>query len=174
MLELRWRYAPGIGSLRSISLLLVPVLTCLSPVSVSCASPMPSLCGTLCLLKNSSSLVLMRSTAERRVADRPAFLRWGICRRPMLDRFDCPPCCSPTNPLSTCPSRVCHCFISSPSSSFKIPRLSASVLLLCWLRKLIERRVAAQIGSLRSRSYTRTMSDRFYRVPCCSTGNPFR
>jgi hypothetical protein len=174
MLELRWRYAPDIGSLRSISLLLVPVLTCLSPVSVSCASPMPSLCGTLCLLKNSSSLVLMRSTAERRVADRPAFLRWSICRRLMLDRFDCPPCCSPTNPLSTCPSRVWPCFISSPSSSFKIPRLSASVLLLCWLRKLIERRVAAQIGSLRSRSYTRTMSDRFYRVPCCSTGNPFR
>jgi hypothetical protein len=174
MLELRWRYAPDIGSLRSISLLLVPVLACLSPVSVSCASPMPSLCGTLCLLKNSSSLVLMRSTAERRVADRPAFLRWGVCRRLMLDRFDCPPCCSPTNPLSTCPSRVWPCLVSSPSSSFKIPRLSASVLLLCWLRKLIERRVAAQIGSLRSRSYTRTMSDRFYRVPCCSTGNPFR
>jgi hypothetical protein len=114
MLELRWRYAPGIGSLRSISLLLVPVLTCLSPVSVSCASPMPSLCGTLCLLKNSSSLVLMRSTAERRVADRPAFLRWSICRRLMLDRFDCPPCCSPTNPLSTCPSRVWPCFCFFP------------------------------------------------------------
>lgn len=173
MLELRWRYASDIGSLRSFSLLLVPVLICLSPVSMSCASPMPAPSGTLCLLKNSSSLVLMRSTAERRVADRPAFLRWGICRRLMLNRFDCPPCCSPTNPLSTCPSRVRPRFVFSPSSSFKIPLLSASVLLLCWMRKLIERRVAAQIESLRSRSYTRSMSDHFYRVPCCSTGNHF-